>query len=71
MWKVIYRKLIVTDQSYEGSCHDKNFVLCPMMISCPAQGVGGIEKINLLRENRRLKMFAVAGYHAVVCDAFI
>ena len=26
---MIYRSLIVTDQSYEVSCHDKNFVLCP------------------------------------------
>ena len=24
-----------------------------------------------LRENRRVKMFAAAGYHAVVCDNFI
>ena len=46
---------IVTDQRYEVSCHDKNFVLCPM-------------RFALLRGD---KMFAVAWYHAVVCDAFI
>ena len=35
-----------TDQSYEVSCHDKNFVLCPMRYSCS----GVIEKINLREE---------------------
>ena len=44
-----YQRLIVTDQIYEVSCHDKNFVLCPMRFSCPAQGV--IEKINLLEKS--------------------
>ena len=44
---MIYRRLIVTDQSYEVSCHDKNFVLCTMRFSCPA---GVIEKINLLEK---------------------
>ena len=29
------------------------------------------KKNKSLREDRRVKMFAVAGYHAVVCDAFI
>ena len=62
---MINQKLIITDQSYEVSCQDMNFVPCPMRLSCPA------EKINLLRENWRVKMFAVARYHAVVCDAFI
>ena len=66
---MIYRKLIVTDQSYEVSCQDINFVPCPMRFSCPAQG--RYRKNNSIRENWRVKMFAVAGYHAVVCDAFI
>ena len=35
---MIYRKLIVTDQSYEVSCQDANFVPCPMRFSFPAQG---------------------------------
>ena len=39
---MIYQKLIITDQSYEVSCQDINFVPCPMRFSCPA------EKINLL-----------------------
>ena len=81
MWKLIYRKLIVTDQSNEVSCLDKNFVPCPMRFSCPAQG--RYRENKYVRENRRVKMFAVGGgggggggggkggYHAVVCDAFI
>ena len=34
---MFYRKLIVTDQSYEVSCQDIDFVPCPMKFSCPAQ----------------------------------
>ena len=34
--ELIYRKFIVTDQSYNMSCHDKNFVPCPTRFSCPA-----------------------------------
>ena len=64
---MIYQRLIVTDQSYEVSCHDKKIVLCPRRFSCPAQR----RENKTLRENRRVEMFAVAGYHAVVCDAFI
>ena len=37
---MIYWKLIVTDQSYEVSCHDKNFDPSPMRFSCPAQKTG-------------------------------
>ena len=37
-----------------------------MRISCPAQGRGDRENKSL-RENRRVKKFAVAGHHAVVC----
>ena len=37
---MIYQKLIITDQSYEVSCQDINFVPYPMRFSCPA------EKIN-------------------------
>ena len=59
---MIYRRLTLTDQSYEVSCHDKNFVLCSMRY-------GVIEKINLV-EKSASKMFAAAGYHAVVCDVF-
>ena len=40
---MIYRRLIVTDQSCDVSYHDKNFVLCPMRFS----GLGVIEKINI------------------------
>ena len=66
---MIYWKLIVTDQSYEVSCQDINFVPCPMRFSCHAQG--RYRKNKSIRENSRVKMFAVAGYHTVVCDAFI
>ena len=62
---MVYQKLIITDQSYEVSCQDINFDPCPMRFSCPC-----IENKSI-RENWRVKMFAVAGYHAVVCDAFI
>ena len=66
---MIYRRLIVTDQSYEESCQDINFVLCHMRFSRPARD--WYRKNKSIRENLRVKMFAVAGYHAVVCDAFI
>ena len=66
---MIYQKLIMTDQSYEVSCQDINFVPCPMRFSCPAQG--WYRENKSIRENRRVKMFVVAGYHAVGCDAFI
>ena len=57
---MICQKLIITDQIYEVSCQDIHFVPCPMIFSCP------VEKKNLLE-----KMFAVAGYHTVICDPFI
>ena len=66
---MIYQKLIVTDQSYEVPFQDINFVPCPTRFSCPAQG--WYKENKSIRENWQVKMFAVAGYHAVVCDAFI
>ena len=45
---MIYRKLIVTDQSYEVSCQDINFVPCPMRFSCLVRV--DTEKINLLEK---------------------
>ena len=66
---MIYRKLIVVDQSYEVSFQDINFVPCPMRFSCPAQGWYG--KMKSIGENWRVKMLARAGYHAVVCDALL
>ena len=45
---MIYWKLIVTDQSYEVSCTDINFVPCPMRFSCPTQV--DTEKINILEK---------------------
>ena len=44
-------------QSYEVSCHDKKFVPCPLRFSCPAQG--RCRENKYVRENRRVKMFAV------------
>ena len=44
-------------QSYEVSCHDKNFVPCPLRFSCPAQG--RYRENKYVRENRRVKMLAV------------
>ena len=61
---MIYWKLIVTDQSYEVSCQDINFVPCPMRFSCPTQG--SCRENKSITENWRVKMFAVAGYHAVI-----
>ena len=66
---MIYRKLIVPGQSYEVSCQDINFVPCLMRFHCSLRV--DTEKNKSIRENWRVKMFAVAGYHAVVCDAFI
>ena len=43
---MIYQKLIITDQSYEISCQDINFVLCPMRFSCPEEKIKLIEKIG-------------------------
>ena len=54
---------------HEVSCHDKNFVPCPMRFSCAAQGL--YRENKAVRENWRVKMFAVEGYHTVICDAFI
>ena len=34
-----YQKLIITDQSYEVSCQDINFVPCPIRFSCPAEKI--------------------------------
>ena len=34
---MIYQKLIITDQSYEVSCQDINFVPYSMRFSCPAE----------------------------------
>ena len=45
---MIYRRLIVTDQSYEVSCHDKNFVLCPKKFS--AALLRSDREINLLEK---------------------
>ena len=54
----------VTDQIYEVSFQNINFVPSPWGLAALLRV--DTEKINLLE-----KMFAVAGYHAVVCDAFI
>ena len=59
---MIYWKLIVTDQSYEVSSHDKKFVPCPIRFNNENKSV---------REYLQVKMFAVAGYHTVICNAFI
>ena len=59
---MIYQKLVVTFQ-------DINFIPCSMRFSCPTQG--SYRENKSVRENWRVKMFAVAGYHAVVCDVSI
>ena len=43
---MINQKLIITDQSYELSCKDINFVPCPMRFSCPAEKINLLEKIG-------------------------
>ena len=43
---MIYQKLIITDQSYEVSCQDINFVPYPMRFSCPAEKINLLEKIG-------------------------
>ena len=50
---MIYWKFVVADQSYEVSCHDKNFVLCPIRFSCPAQGC--YRENKSVRGNRQAK----------------
>ena len=71
--KVVYVETDLSEgyQSYEVSCHDKHSVPCPLRFSCSAQG--RYTENKYVRENRRVKMFAVGWerYHAVVCDAFI
>ena len=51
------------------SRQDINFVPCPMRFSCPPQD--WYRENKSLRENLQVKMFAMARYHADVCDAFI
>ena len=65
---MIYRKLIVSDQSNEVSCHNKDFSLCLVGLGCSRPGVKEKNKSGKIGVWKRL---AVAGYHAVVCDAFI
>ena len=43
---MISQKLIITDQSYEVSCQDINFVPCSMRFSCPAEKINLLEKIG-------------------------
>ena len=43
---MIYQKLIITDQSYEVSCQDINFVPCHMRFSWPAEKINLLEKIG-------------------------
>ena len=46
---MIYQKLIITDQSYEVSCQDTNFVPCPMRFSCPAEKIKLLEMFKCLQ----------------------
>ena len=43
---MIYQKLIITDESYEISCRDINFVPWPIRFSCPAEKINLLEKIG-------------------------
>ena len=43
---MIYQTLIRTDQSYEVSCQDINFVPCPMRFNCSAEKINIFEKIG-------------------------
>ena len=43
---MIYKKLIITDQSYEVSCQDIYFVPCPVRLSYPAEKINLVEKIG-------------------------
>ena len=55
---MIYSRFIVTDQSYEVSCRDKNLFYFPRGLAVLLRGD---RENKSLRENRRVKMFAVAG----------
>ena len=57
--KIVYVETDLSEayQSYEVSCHDKNSVPCPLRFSCPAQR--RYTENKYVRENRRVKMFAV------------
>ena len=57
--KIVYLETDLSEayQSYEVSCYDKNFVPCSLRFSCPAQG--RYRENKYVRENRRVKMFAV------------
>ena len=43
---MIYQKLLITDQSYEVSSQDINFVPCPMRFNRPAEKINLLEKIG-------------------------
>ena len=45
------------------------FVPCPMRFSCSVQG--WYRENIYVRDSQWVQIIAVAGYHAVVCDAFI
>ena len=53
--------------SCEASYNDEDLALCSMGFRC----LRSDRENKSLRENRRVKMIVVAGYHAVVCDDFI
>ena len=62
--KIVYVATNLSEayQSYEVSCHDNNFVPCPLRFSCPAQR--RYRENKYVRENRYLKQ----GYlHLLSC----
>ena len=61
--KAVFLKLKANDQSSKG-------LICCLKLT-PSDYLPLPREIKSVREHQRVKMFAVAGYHAVVCDAFI
>ena len=56
---MIYQKILITDQSYEVSCQDIILFHAPCNLAAPCR------ENESIRENWRVKMFAVVGGRVV------